>query len=54
METRRTNALAEGINRKVRVVTSRAYGFKSAQSLMAMIFLCCGGIALPWPHIMPM
>lgn len=54
VETRRTNALAEGINRKVRVVTSRAYGFKSAQSLMAMIFLCCGGIALPWPHIMPM
>ena len=35
------------------VVTSRAFGFQSAKSLMAMIMLCCGGIHLAWPHIFP-
>lgn len=51
--TGQTNARAEGLNRKIRVVTSRAYGFKSVGNLMAMIMLCCGGLHLPWPHILP-
>lgn len=53
VQTGLTNARAEGLNRKIRVVTSRAFGFKSAQSLMAMIMLCCGGIHLAWPHVLP-
>lgn len=35
VQTGLTNARAEGLNRKIRVVTSRAYGFKGARSLMA-------------------
>jgi len=42
-----------GLNRKIRVVTSRAYGFKNVDNLMAMITLCCGGLAVPWPHVLP-
>lgn len=53
VQTGLTNSLAEGLNRKIRVVTSRAFGFHSAKSLMAMIMLCCGGIHLAWPHIFP-
>lgn len=53
VQTGLTNSRAEGLNRKIRVVTSRAFGFQSAKSLMAMIMLCCGGIHIPWPHIFP-
>jgi transposase len=53
VQTGLTNSRAEGLNRKIRVVTSRAFGFHSAKSLMAMIMLCCGGIQLAWPHIFP-
>jgi transposase len=54
IHTGQTNARAEGINRKIRVVTSRAYGFKSVGNLMAMIMLCCGGLHIPWPHVLPL
>lgn len=54
VQTGLTNSRAEGLNRKIRVVTSRAFGFQSAKSLMAMIMLCCGGIHIAWPHIFPL
>lgn len=41
-----TNARSEGLNGKVRTITRRSYGFHSASSLIAMLFLCCSGIAL--------
>lgn len=41
-----SNGPTEGLNNKTRLITRRAYGFHSAQALMAMIFLCCGGITL--------
>ena len=47
MKERLTNGLAEGMNNKIRVLTHRAYGFHSAASLVATIFLCCAGITLP-------
>ena len=47
LEHRVTNALAEGINNKVRLLSHRAYGFHSAPPLIATIHLCCGGIRLP-------
>lgn len=46
IELRLTNGLVEGINAKSRMIARRAYGFHSAQALMAMIMLCSGGIAL--------
>lgn len=50
---RLTNGLVEGLNAKARMITGRAYGYHSAQALIAMLFLTCGGIqlnpALPLP-----
>ena len=45
-----SNARAEGTNGKVRTITRRSYGFHSAWSLIAMIFLCCSGLRLPPAH----
>ena len=42
-----TNAVAEGLNNKVRLLTRRAYGFHSAKAAIAMVMLCCTGIQLP-------
>ncbi len=42
-----TNGLAEGMNNKIRLLSHRAFGFHSAEPLIATIFLCCGGISLP-------
>jgi len=36
-----SNGRAEGLNGKARVITRRSYGLHSAQSLIAMLFLCC-------------
>ena len=44
VRTRFSNGRTEGMNGKVRTITRRAFGFHSAQSLIAMIFLCCGGV----------
>jgi len=41
---RLTNAQVEGLNGKARTITRRSYGFHSASSLIAMLFLCCGGV----------
>ncbi len=44
------NARAEGLNRKVRAITSRAYGFHTAKAVAAMILLCCGPVEILLPH----
>lgn len=44
-----SNGLTEGLNNKTRLITRRAYGFHSSSALIAMIHLCCGGIALEPP-----
>ncbi len=44
------NGRAEGLNRKVRAITSRAYGFHTAKAVAAMILLCCGPITILLPH----
>jgi transposase len=46
---RLTNALAEGINNRLRMIARRAFGFHSHHPLIAMLFLCCGGIELSPP-----
>jgi transposase len=48
-----TNARTEGLNGKTRTITKRSYGFHSASSLIAMLFLCCSGLALMPPRTLP-
>ena len=50
---RLTNALAEGFNTRLRMVARRAFGFHGAPPLIAMLFLCCGGIPLDPPLPQP-
>jgi transposase len=47
IDSRLTNARLEGTNNKVRLISHRAFGFHSAQPLIAMIYLCCSNITLP-------
>ncbi|MEX2610490.1 MAG: transposase, partial [Gemmatimonadota bacterium] len=42
-----TNARLEGMNNKIRLLSHRAFGFHSADPLIATIYLCCAGIELP-------
>lgn len=49
IRSRLTNALAEGLNAKLRMVSHRAYGFHSARALIAMLYLTCAGIHLNPP-----
>ncbi len=53
IDTKMTNGIVEGFNNKLRVIARRAYGFHSAESLTAMLFLCCGGIELDPPLTLP-
>lgn len=45
-----SNGRTEGLNGKIRTITRRSYGFHNAQSLIALIFLCCSGIHLTPVH----
>jgi transposase len=53
LNTGLSNGRAEGLNGKVRVITRRAYGLHSAQSLIAMLFLCCSLPRLAPVRVMP-
>ena len=46
---RLTNGIVEGFNNKLRMIARRAYGFHGHEPLVAMLFLCCGGIELEPP-----
>ncbi len=45
-EYRLTNALSEGCNNKIRMLSHRAFGFHSAEALIAMAFLCTSNIRI--------
>ena len=45
-----SNGRTEGLNGKIRTITRRSFGFHSATSLIALIFLCCSGITLQPVH----
>jgi transposase len=51
---RLNNGRVEGLNGKARTITRRSYGFHSASALIAMIFLCCGGIRASPAHVTPL
>lgn len=44
-----SNGRLEGLNSKVRLISHRSYGFHSAAPLIALIYLCCGGINIDLP-----
>lgn len=46
---RLTNGLVEGLNNRMRMIARRAFGFHGAGALIAMMFLCCGGVTLEPP-----
>ena len=45
-----SNGRLEALNSKVRLLSHRAYGFHTANALIAMIYLCCAGIQIVLPH----
>lgn len=45
-----SNGRLEGLNSKIRLLSHRAYGFHSADALIAMIYLCCANIQIALPH----
>jgi transposase len=45
-----SNGRLEALNSKVRLLSHRAFGFHSADALIAMIYLCCAGIQIALPH----
>jgi len=44
-----SNSKLEGLNSKIRLINHRGYGHHSAAALVAMIYLCCGGITVELP-----
>ncbi|MBA3763823.1 MAG: ISL3 family transposase [Chthoniobacterales bacterium] len=48
LEVRLTNAIVEGTNSKVRMISHRAFGFHSAAALISMIYLNCSNIVIPF------
>ncbi len=50
IELELSNGRLEGLNNKIRLLSHRAYGFHSADALIAMIYLCCAGIQIDLPH----
>ena len=49
IQERLTNGIVEGTNNRLRMVARRAFGFHSADALISMLYLCCGGIELHPP-----
>jgi transposase len=44
-----SNGRLEGLNSKIRLLSHRAYGFHSADALIAIIYLCCATIQIDLP-----
>jgi len=44
-----SNGRLEGLNSKVRLISHRSFGFHSAAPLIALVYLCCGGIEIELP-----
>lgn len=44
-----SNGRLEALNSKVRLLSHRSHGFHSAEALIALVYLCCGGLELELP-----
>jgi len=49
LEHRLSNARTEQINTQLRLICRRAYGFHSAEALIALAMLSVGGLCPPLP-----
>ncbi|HVC04923.1 MAG TPA: ISL3 family transposase [Candidatus Acidoferrales bacterium] len=49
-----SNARAEAMNNRVKLIVRRAYGFHSANAALALIHLTCGPVTLTLPHEQPL
>jgi transposase len=45
-----SNRRLEGLNSKIRLITHRAFGFHSADPLIALVYLCCSGLIIDLPR----
>ena len=45
-----SNGRLEGLNSKIRLISHRAFGFHSADPLIALVYLCCAGITIDLPR----
>ena len=45
-----SNGRLEGLNSKIRLISHRAFGFHSADPLIALVYLCCAGIMIELPR----
>ncbi len=45
-----SNGRLEGLNSRIRLISHRSFGFHSAAPLIALVYLCCGGIVVPLPR----
>ena len=45
-----SNGRLEGLNSKIRLINHRAFGFHSADALIALVYLCCAGITIDLPR----
>jgi transposase len=48
-----SNARAEAMNNRVKLIVRRAYGFHSANAALALVHLTCGPVTLTLPHERP-
>ena len=49
VELNLSNSKLEGLNSKIRLINHRGYGHHSATAIIAMIYLCCGGLNIELP-----
>lgn len=45
-----SNGRLEGMNNRIRLLSHRSFGLHSAESLISLVYLCCGGIELQSIH----
>jgi transposase len=45
-----SNGRLEGLNSRIRLISHRSFGFHSAAPLIALVYLCCTGIAIELPR----
>jgi transposase len=49
IELNLSNSQLEGLNSTIRLINHRGYGRHSAEAIIAMIYLCCGGLTIELP-----
>ena len=45
-----SSSKVEALNKKIKVIIKRSYGFRNIENLKAMVLLCCSDIKIPLPN----